>query len=158
MSTYSKKSEFQPFYRGGGWILDVCHRCMLRQDMATAHGLKGWSYTLRISWTYAQHRCVFDLLSILNKSTSTYCRLIQHPDYSTSTYSSACFARFHQGGAKLSRRCRFFRTHSRLISTYPKEDEKQKSNLSIAGDVEAQEGHPHTSCPKIIFFCQRILI
>ena len=46
-------------------------RCMLRQDMATAHDRKVGILLCAFHWTYAHHRFVFDLLSILNKSTST---------------------------------------------------------------------------------------
>ena len=126
-------------------------RCMLRQDMANAHDWKVWILLFAFSWTYAQHRFVFDLLSILSNSTSTYCGLTQHPDNSTSTYSSACFARFHPGGAKISRTCQRIRTYSRLISIYSKKCEEQKSNLPIAGEdgswsyVKTRHGH----CPRL---------
>ena len=113
--------------------------------------LKGWNSTLRFSWTYAKHRSVFDLLSILNKSTSTYFGLVQHLDNSTSTYSSACFVLFHQGGAKISPKCRLIRTYSRLMSTYSKRSAKQISNLSIVGE-DGSSMHVktrHGQCPRL---------
>ena len=104
----------------------------------TRHGhcsrWKGWNSTLRFSWTHAQHRFLFDLLRTVNWSTSICFRLTQHPDNSTSTYSSACFVLFHQGGAKISPKCRLIRTYSRLMSTYSKRSAKQISNLSIVGE------------------------
>ena len=39
--------------------------------MATAHDRKVGILLCAFHWTYAHHRFVFDLLSILNKSTST---------------------------------------------------------------------------------------
>ena len=127
--------------RQKGWNstlrLSLTRQVMLRQDMAngsqmhvkTRHGQcprqKGWNSTLRLSWTYAQHRIVLDLLNILNKSTSTYFRLIQDADNSTSTYSPACFAPVPPQGAKISCKCRLTPTYYRLISTYSKKPEFQ---------------------------------
>ena len=124
---------------------------MSQMYVKTRHGhcprQKGWNSTLRFSWTHAQHRFLFDLLSIVNQSTSTYFRLIQHPDNSTSTYSSACFVLFHQRPPGQVANVDLIRLMIDLYRLIPR---SQNSNLSIAGEdgsqmhVKTRHGH----CPR----------